>query len=202
MNPMRRRMTAAATAVALAITLAACSSSTDSGDAPTTGESSQSAAATHNDADTQFAQLMIVHHQGAIEMAGLAVERASTPEVKALAERIQAAQGPEIDLMTGWLTSWGEETGHDTDMGGMDMGGMDMDGMSQSEVMEELDALEGAEFDRAFLERMVAHHRGAIEMSEQEKAEGSNPDAMALAGTIIDAQTAEITEMQNLLAGL
>ncbi|GEL97319.1 DUF305 domain-containing protein [Cellulomonas terrae] len=202
MNPMRRRLTASATAVALAVTLAACSSSTETGDSPTTEESSQSTAATHNDADIQFAQLMIMHHQGAIEMAEVAIDRASTPEVKALAQRIQAAQGPEIDLMTGWLDSWGEESSHDMGMNDMDMGGMDMDGMSQDEVMDELDDLDGAEFDRAFLERMVAHHRGAIEMSEQEKAEGLNPDAMALAGTIIDAQTAEITEMQNLLAGL
>ena len=206
MNPMRRRLTASAAAVALASTLAltvtACSSSTGTGDSPTTGQSSQSTAATHNDADTQFAQLMIVHHEGAIEMAALAVERASRTEVTALAQRIQAAQGPEIDLMTGWLTSWGEETSHDMSMDGMDMGGMDMDGMSQSEVMDELSNLDGAEFDQAFLERMVAHHRGAIEMSEQEKAEGANPDAVALAGAIIDAQTTEIAEMQDLLAGL
>ena len=204
MNPMRRRLTASAAAVALAvaITVTACSSSTGTGDSPTTEQSSQSTTvATHNDADTQFAQLMIVHHEGAVEMADLAVERASAPEVKALAQRIQAAQGPEIELMTGWLTSWGEETSHDMSMDGMDMGGMDMDGMSQSEVMDELADLDGAEFDQAFLERMVAHHQGAIEMSEQETAEGANPDAMALAGTIIDAQTAEITQMQDLLAG-
>ncbi|WP_246280755.1 DUF305 domain-containing protein [Cellulomonas humilata] len=157
---------------------------------------------THNDADTQFAQLMVMHHQGAIEMAEVAIARASSPEVRALAERIRSAQGPEIELMTGWLDDWDEETSHDMDMDNMDMGGMDMDGMSQDEVMGELDDLDGAEFDRIFLERMVAHHRGAIEMSEQEKADGMNPDTMALAGTIIDAQTAEITEMQNLLAGL
>lgn len=202
MNPMRRRLTASLAAVALAITLAACSSGADTGEGPTSEQGSQSPAATHNDADTQFAQLMIVHHQGAIEMADLAIERASSAEVKDLAERIQSAQGPEIDLMTGWLTNWGEDTSHDMGMDHMDMDGMDMDGMSQSDVMAELENLEGVEFDQAFLERMVAHHRGAIEMAEQEKADGVNPDAMALAGTIIDAQTAEITEMQNLLAGL
>jgi uncharacterized protein (DUF305 family) len=202
MNEMRRRLTASAAAVALAITLAACSSSNDAGQTPGSDQGTQSTAATHNDADTQFAQLMIIHHQGAIEMADVAIARAASPEVKALAQRIQAAQGPEIDLMTGWLNAWNEETSHDMGMDHMDMGGMDTDGMSQSEVMDELDGLDGTEFDRSFLERMVAHHRGAIEMSEQEKAEGLNPDALALAGTIIDAQTAEITEMQNLLAGL
>ena len=60
-------------------------------------------------------------------------------------------------------------------MDGMDHGGMDMDGMSQYEVMGELGGLEGAEFDRMFLERMMAHHRGAIVMSEQEKADGCEP---------------------------
>lgn len=202
MNPMSRRLTASAAAVALAITLAACASTSDSGDAPAAEPETQSTAVAHNDADTQFAQLMIIHHQGAIEMAEMAEERASSAEVRALAERIKAAQGPEIDLMTGWLESWGEETSHDMGMDDMDHGGMDMGGMSQSEVMGELGGLEGAEFDRMFLERMVEHHRGAIVMSEQEKADGASPDALALAGTIIDAQTAEITEMQNLLAGL
>lgn len=201
MNPMRRRLTASLAAAALAITLAACSSGTDTGEAPTSDQDTQSSAATHNDADTQFAQLMIIHHQGAIEMAELAIEQASSAEVKALAERIQSAQGPEIDLMTGWLNSWGEDTSHDMGMDDMDMGGMDMDGMSQADVMAELENLEGVEFDQAFLERMIAHHQGAIEMAEQEKADGANPDAMALAGAIIDAQMAEITEMQNLLAG-
>ena len=202
MNPMRRRLIASVAAVAFALTLAACTGAADSGEAPTSEQGTQTTSVTHNDADTRFAQLMVMHHQGAIEMAEVAIARASSPEVRALAERIRSAQGPEIELMTGWLDDWDEETSHDMDMDDMDMGGMDMDGMSQGEVMSELDDLDGAEFDRTFLERMVAHHRGAIEMSEQEKAEGLNPDAMALAGTIIDAQTAEITEMQNLLAGL
>lgn len=202
MNPIRRRLTASIAAVAFAMTLAACSGAADSGEAPTSDQGTQTTSATHNDADTQFAQLMVMHHQGAIEMAEVAIVRASSPEVRALAERIKRAQGPEIDLMTGWLDDWDEETSHDMGMDDMDMGGMDMDGMSQSEVMDELGDLDGSGLDQVFLERMIAHHQGAIEMSEQEKAEGTNPDAMALAGTIIDAQTAEITEMQNLLAGL
>ena len=203
MNPMHRRLTASVAAVAFAITVAACSSTTDTGGPPATEQSSQSTtAATHNDADTQFAQLMIVHPQGAIEMAEAAIERASSPDVTALAERIKSAQGPEIELMTVWLESWDEETSHDMGMDDMDMGGMEMDGMSQSEVMDELEGLDGSGFDQVFLERMVAHHQGAIEMAEQERAEGANPDAMALAGAIIDAQTAEIAEMQDLLTGL
>src|SRR5690625_2945483 len=113
-----------------------------------------------------FAQMMIVHHEGAIEMADLAVEQASSEEVRSLAERIYAAQGPEIEEMTSWLEAWGEDT---APMGGMEgHGGMDMEGMSQEEAMAELESLSGAEFDRRFLELMIAHHRGAVDMAQSE----------------------------------
>ena len=150
---------------------------------------------------TTFSQMMIIHHEGAIEMSQLAIERAESPEVVAIAERIAAAQGPEIEEMTAWLSAWGEDLSPD-DHGGMDMGGMDMNGMSQEEMMTQLDGLTGAEFDQAFLEAMIAHHEGAIGMSEQQLAEGQNPDAVALAEKIIADQQAEITEMQEILTGL
>lgn len=211
-----KRITATFAGLVLTATLAACAdqsttppaattSSTSSTSATATESASASAstdvAADHNDQDTTFAQMMIIHHEGAIEMSRLAVEQAETPEVVALAERIAEAQGPEIDEMTAWLSAWGEDVSPD-DHGGMDMGGMDMNGMSQEEIMTQLDALSGAEFDRAFLEAMIAHHEGAIGMSEQQLADGQNPDAVALAEKIIDDQQAEITEMQEILTGL
>jgi uncharacterized protein (DUF305 family) len=197
---LRRTLRATAAAIALAVALAACSGAEDpaggDADAGTTAESAE-----HNDADTQFAQMMIVHHEGAVEMAGLAAEKSSTPEIKDLAERISGAQQPEIDLMTGWLTSWGEDV-EAMNHGGMDMGGMDMDGMSQEEAMEMLGGLSGAELDEHFLHLMTAHHQGAIEMSQTEIQDGVNEDATALAQTIIDAQTKEINEMTELAGGL
>ncbi|MHA6508344.1 DUF305 domain-containing protein [Tessaracoccus sp. Y1736] len=209
-----KRITATLAGLVLTATLAACADQSATPPAATTsptgtttalGTASASAssdvAADHNDQDTTFAQMMIIHHEGAIEMSQLAIERAETPEVVALAERIAEAQGPEIDEMTAWLSTWGEDVSPD-DHGGMDMGGMDMDGMSQEEMMAQLDALSGAEFDLTFLEAMIAHHEGAIEMSEQQVAEGQNPDAVALAEKIIADQQAEITEMQELLTGL
>lgn len=211
-----KRITATFAGLVLTATLAACAdqsttppaattSSTSSTSATATESASASAstdvAADHNDQDTTFAQMMIIHHEGAIEMSQLAVEQAETPEVVALAERIAEAQGPEIDEMTAWLSAWGEDVSPD-DHGGMDMGGMDMNGMSQEEMMTQLDALTGAEFDQAFLEAMIAHHEGAIGMSEQQLADGQNPDAVALAEKIIDDQQAEITEMQEILTGL
>ena len=214
--PHTKRITATLAGLALTATLAACAdqgatppaattSPTNSTSATATESASASAstdvAAEHNDQDTTFAQMMIIHHEGAIEMSQLAVQRADNPEVVALAERIAEAQGPEIDEMTAWLGAWGEDISPD-DHGGMDMGGMDMDGMSQEEMMTQLDGLAGDEFDRAFLDAMIAHHEGAIEMSEQQVADGQNPDAVALAEKIIEDQRAEITEMREILAGL
>ncbi|MDT0167321.1 DUF305 domain-containing protein [Actinotalea sp. AC32] len=200
--------TAAATAALLTVTLAACASSPAEEEAAPAEQSAPPAAeetvsaAVHNDADTQFAQMMIVHHEGAVEMAELAIERADSAEVRALAERIAGAQGPEIETMTSWLGAWDEELPGEMDMGGMDHGGMEMDGMDQETAMAELSGLSGSDFDRRFLELMTAHHRGAIEMADEHRGEGENPEALRLSGVIIDAQTLEITEMTNLLLAL
>lgn len=168
--------------------------------APTTQSSAAAAPALHNASDTEFAQLMIVHHQGALEMAALAITQASSDEVRSLADRIAAAQGPEIDTMTGWLTTWGEDQAMSGDMGAMDHAGMQMGGRDQAAVMAELATLTGADFDRSFLRAMTEHHLGAITMAETERSKGSNAEAITLAGQIIDAQTEEITEMTNLLS--
>lgn len=186
MTRARRPLAALAATLALTGMLAACAGDTEP-------------PADHNDADTQFAQMMIVHHEGAIEMAELAVEQAEMPEVRALGERISAAQGPEIELMAGWLDDWDEAAPSELGMEGMDHGGMDMDGMGQDEVMADLHGLRGADFDERFLRMMIAHHEGAIEMSEDELDDGQNAEALDLAQTIIDAQEAEITEMEELL---
>lgn len=87
------------------------------------------------------------------------------------------------------------------DHGGMDMGGMEMNGMSQDEMMTHLNGLSGSEFDTAFLEGMIAHHQGAVEMAEAQLADGENPQALALAEKIITDQESEIAEMQGMLGG-
>jgi uncharacterized protein (DUF305 family) len=194
--------------------------------------SAPAASADHNAADLSFAQQMIVHHQGAVEMADLAPSRAvemadlapsraASQQVKDLAARIKAAQAPEIEQMTGWLTLWGAAMSTATAVstsdgtGGMDHGGMSgmgksgemstgmaMPGMMSDAQMQQLTDATGAEFDRLFLQLMIMHHQGAIEMSDTELAQGSNPEAIALAGSIKTSQTAEITEMQQLLQTL
>ena len=207
MRPTRRIAVLGAT-LTLAVTLTACASDTTppaespaEASAPALSDDAADQTA-HNDTDAQFAQMMIVHHEGAIEMAELAVTSAATDEVRSLGERIAGAQGPEIQLMTSWLEAWEEELPSDADMSPMDHGSMEMDGMDQEQVMAELSGLTGTDFDRRFLELMTDHHRGAIEMAEEHREQGANPEAISLSGQIIDAQTAEITEMTNLLQAL
>ncbi|MBC7291827.1 MAG: DUF305 domain-containing protein [Actinotalea sp.] len=202
MTPHRRLVTASG-ALALTLVLGACAGTTETTDtAPVAEETAGTDPVTFNDADTEFAQMMVIHHEGALEMAAFAAAEATTEEVRALAQRIEAAQQPEIDLMTSWLQRWDQDMPDEAAHGGMDHGGMDMDGLSQDEAMAELRGLSGADVDRRFLELMIAHHRGAVEMSETQRENGENPEAVELAGRIIDDQQAEITEMERLLGDL
>ena len=189
---MMRTLMSVAFAVVAALTVAGCGSDTDSND------STDSSGAQFNDADVTFAQSMIPHHQQAVEMATMAQERASSADVKQLAERIEAAQGPEIDTMAGWLENWGQQVSPDSE-GGMEHSGGDMSGMISDADMESLGTATGAEFDQMFLEMMIEHHTGAIEMAKAEQQDGESPDAIALAEKIEADQTAEMAQMENLL---
>jgi uncharacterized protein (DUF305 family) len=185
-----KRSAVALIALVASIVLTACGNDTT----PATGAEPAAGGGDHNAADVTFAQEMIPHHRQAIEMAEMAASRASTPEVKALAARITAAQGPEIRTMTGWLTSWDEDVpssgGHETGAGGM-MG---------DEKMATLTGATGAVFDRMFLTMMTEHHEGAIETARTEQTEGRFGPAKDLAGKIVKDQQAEIAEMARLLA--
>ena len=193
------RITLAVTGLATALVLTACGnggSTTDQSNASGSGTLSSSASvSTHNDADVTFAQQMTAHHQQAVEMADLAATRAGNTQVKDLALRIKAAQGPEMETMTGWLHAWGAETS----MSGMDHDMGDMPDSMSSDDMDRLTGLSGSEFDREFLTMMTSHHQGAVDMATTEQVNGSNPDAIALAGQIVSDQTAQIGEMQSLL---
>ncbi|MET8906531.1 DUF305 domain-containing protein [Micromonospora sp. NPDC004551] len=164
-----------------------------------TGTPAAGASASFDAADVMFAQMMIPHHQQAVEMSGLAETRAGDPEVKRLAAQIKAAQAPEIATMTGWLAAWGRpvpsaSAGHG--MPGMDHG---MPGMMSGADLAKLAAASGTDFDRQFLTMMIAHHEGAITMAEEEIARGVHPDATALARQIVTTQQGEIDAMRKLL---
>lgn len=196
------RVALGAGAIVLSLALSACggtSTPAATGSAPAAPSSAQ-AAQQFNDADVQFAQMMIPHHRQAIQMAELAPDRAQSADVKALAEQIMGAQEPEIATLTGFLQAWGAEVPADDSMNGM--AGMDhsgMSGMMTPEQLTELSNASGAEFDRMFLEMMVVHHQSAVAEAEAELSDGINPDAKALATDIVKAQNAEISRMQELL---
>ncbi len=162
--------------------------------------------AAFNAADTAFATDMIPHHQQAVDMSALVPERSTNPEVIALAQQISAAQEPEINTLKVFLVQWkggsDDENGNPTStMPGMDHSGHGggMSGMVDEATMTQLKALKGAEFDKLWLQSMISHHEGAIEMSETELSSGTNADAKQLAQNIIDGQQAELTQMHKML---
>ena len=193
---LKRTLAALAASTLLVAGLSGCGDSSDGTD--TTQGSGDSSSSSHNDADVTFVQAMIPHHEQAVHMAEMADDAASSPEVRDLAERIKAAQGPEIETMQGWLEDWGvEEDSHGGDHGhGSDSG---MPGMMSDADLDDLGRTDGNGFDRMFLTMMIAHHEGAIEMAETELADGEDADVKALARDIRTAQTKEIAEMRRLL---
>ena len=213
----RRSAAALGAAAALSLVLAACADDTTSSApqagstmAESTGSSSVPASAEEvagpfNDADVSFAQGMLPHHRQAVEMAELTKGRTDTPEVLELAEQISAAQGPEIQTMTAFLESWGAEVpAEGMDMGsgmaGTDAGGTEgMPGMMSAGEMTGLEAATSENFDRMFLQMMVVHHEGAVQMAQAELDAGENPSALSLAQAIVDAQESEIARMRDLL---
>ncbi len=158
-----------------------------------------------NQADVDFATHMIQHHAQALAMVDLTRGRELSPRVQRLADEILMAQGPEIELMTDWLTEWDQpvpETvrdhanAHGDGSGGMDE---DMPGAMSEEDMAALEDAPDDEFEQLWLELMIEHHEGPVEMAEIEQADGEYPEATDLAGTIASSQTAEIDQMEELL---
>ncbi|MFJ8733456.1 DUF305 domain-containing protein [Streptomyces bauhiniae] len=144
-----------------------------------------------NAADRSYAHMMIAHHTQALRMTELAPKRAESTQVKRIAERISAAQGPEINSMKGWLATYGKGgTAHDHGT---------MPGMATGAQLTELRAAKGKAFDRLFLKLMIAHHQGAITMATDVKAQGNNIQIEEMADDVIAQQTSEIVRMRDML---
>ena len=154
-------------------------------------------------ADLAFVQMMIPHHRQALEMAALAPERASSTEVLSLARRIDAAQAPEIWLMSQWLEAEGldvPEAGDDpSEWDHAAHGHAGMAGLLSPEEMAALIRAEGTEFDRLFLEGMIRHHDGAVQMATEGMPESTNARVLELMEEVATGQLAEIARMQGLL---
>lgn len=204
---MRKNLTMTTLAVATAISLAGCSAGTGGSSMPGMNHGSaspsdsatesvgSSAARGHNAADAEFARMMIPHHAQAVQMSDVVLAKTGLPaKVTALAGRIKAAQGPEIEKMTGWLKDWNEPAGMSGDHS--------MNGMVGDEDLKKLETAQGQEAARLFLTHMIAHHQGAVAMAQKEGTDGKNADALELGKDIVTAQEAEIKEMQELLGAL
>ncbi|MFF6829841.1 DUF305 domain-containing protein [Streptomyces longwoodensis] len=197
-----RRITAVGVVAAGALLLSACSgggmdgmSGMDHGSSTAAADADKTAPASDfNDTDVKFAQMMIPHHEQALEMAKLADGRASDSEIKGIAAKIEKAQDPEITTMKGWLQSWGKPEAMG-DMPGMDMG----DGMMSDKDMKELKAMKGTEFDKMFAQMMIEHHNGAITMAKDEQKNGKKADAVKMAQDIVRGQSAEVKQLQSIL---
>lgn len=147
---------------------------------------------TPNTADVAYARMMIRHHAQALEMTRLAPDHAGSQDVKRLAERISAAQGPEIDAMKGWLTTHGKSlTAEDHDHRAMP-------GMATEAQLARLREARGAAFDDLFLRLMITHHEGAVTMATDVKAQGNNIQIEEMADDVVAQQTSEITRMRQL----
>jgi len=213
-------------ALAGTLTVGACSSTAADHDmssmsgAQTSGAAAPSTSAdqpaqAHNDADVAFAQGMIPHHQQAVEMSDMLLGKQGVdPKVVTLANQIQAAQGPEIEKMQGWLAEWGVSTTPSPGMSNMpgmptmsgmpghDMSGMGGGGMMSAQDMAALQDAQGAEASRLFLTQMIEHHKGAIAMAQTEVDGGQFPAATEMARSIITSQQQEIDSMNAMLAAM
>ncbi len=140
--------------------------------------------------DERFIDAMVPHHQGAIEMAQVALENAEHPEILALAEEIVAAQETEI----GQLKSIKQEQ-FGTSGVSMDMSKEQMEGMGMA--MDPQDLVNQDPFDKAFIDNMIPHHESAIAMAQVVLEESENPEIREIAEAIVDAQEREIEQMRS-----
>ncbi|AOD24121.1 DUF305 domain-containing protein [Rhodococcus sp. p52] len=216
---MMNKKTLAAGAIALAVTFAASACSDSGGDEATTATatsaptSAEANSARFDQDDVMFSRMMIPHHAQAVEMSDMLLAKDGIPEpVRALADQIKAEQQPEIEQFEAWLDEWGMPPMHREDtprMDRLDMPGMPhmddmphMDGMMSEQDMQALSDAQGVDAARLYLEQMIVHHEGAIEMAQDEIEDGQYPETVELARTIADTQQKEIDTMRQLLTTL
>jgi uncharacterized protein (DUF305 family) len=201
MRSATHRVAAALAAATTALFLSSCSSPASDGhaghehaDEPViTGQP-----AGYNADDVAFATNMIPHHQQAVDLSAMVPDRSTNAGLVALAQQISAAQQPEIDVMKVFLVQWNENPDINSGHAGH---GNAMQGMVDAATMTKLESLTGAEFDKLWLESMIGHHQGAIEMAKAEIANGDNVDAKDLAKNIVTTQEAEIGQMKQMVGG-
>jgi uncharacterized protein (DUF305 family) len=172
-----------------------------------------------NSAEAGFARDMQVHHQQAVQLSVLARDRSQNEEVRQLALDIGTSQGQQAGQMYAWLASWGlpqappgermawmslptldGDAGHGHAASGMS--GDAMPGYASEEDITRLTAASGTDADRIFLELMIAHHQGGVDMAESILERSRDPLVTPLARNVVRVQQSEIEYMESLLATL
>ena len=190
---MARRIALLSLLVAGSVAITGCTINIGTAGDDRHGMMNQNDDSEYSSQDIMFAQMMIPHHQQAVDMGTLAETRASNPEVKTIAAQIKAEQAPEIEQMKSWL---------DASNSGMHMGHeMGMDGMLSDAEMKKLENASGAEFDKLYVAGMIGHHEGAVQMAQMVLL-SDNSEAKALGEAIVESQTKQITYLKGLLAKL
>jgi uncharacterized protein (DUF305 family) len=142
---------------------------------------------------------MLLHHQGAVEMAEEALQKSDRAEMQELAQDIIAAQQTEIAQMQQWRQAWYPDAGDDPVMYHAEMGHMmPMSQEMKSSMMMSMDlGPADDEFDLRFINAMIPHHEGALVMAEEALQKSDRPEVQELAQAILDTQQVEIDQMQQ-----
>ena len=199
---MLQRCTGLVALLAVVSVTAGCGTDDDAPDPQTHTAASDE---TYNDADVEFASDMIQHHAQSLAMVDLTMDRRLDPAIERLAEDVRMAEGSEIEQLTDWLHDWDRpipETVRDHANAHGDGGpetGSDLPGMMSAEQLAALEATKGAEFEDAWLELMIEHHEGAIELARTEQSDGEHTGAVQLAESIESAQQEEVSAMRGLV---
>jgi uncharacterized protein (DUF305 family) len=156
-----------------------------------------------NEADAEFVRMMIPHHHQALVLSGLAPGRTTNTEVLALADRIDAEQTVEIATMQQWqefngLATTDPATAYEMMM--QDAAMIEMMGMATQAELDQLETLSGSAFDRLFLQLMIDHHQGAVDMCVAVMSNGQEPVLQSMANDMLTTQSTQIFQMQAMLA--
>lgn len=152
-------------------------------------------------ADVGFARDMSIHHEQAVQMATLIMDRTEDEAIRSLAFDILTTQQGQIGIMSGWLDAWGQawtSAGPRMAWMGMPTQGL-MPGMATAEQMSALRNAEGTAADILFLQLMIPHHLGGVEMAEAAADMASRDQVRRLAQSMVEAQSLEVDYMQSLL---
>jgi uncharacterized protein (DUF305 family) len=193
---MRSHVNAAVALAALAMLLvfSGCSASKTNNATSTTGGAKP---ASHNLADVAFATHMMPHHQQGADLAAMVPAHSTNADLLKLASGIASTQKSEIMMLADLLTQWSAQPDSDN-RGPVDKS---MTGMVDQPTLTKLGTLNGADFDKLWLQSMISHHQGALDMANTEIKNGTNPDALAMAKKMASTQKGEIDQMNKMLGG-